>query len=257
MNKAFLRFCTLIAIAVCAFFSCKKTNSLNPLPTNNRLLNVVVTGSYSSSLGILTNIVNENYRFAYDNLNRVSKVYYTTNNITKTNKISTFIYSGDTVFDRIAFVDNTLSELDTFITDLHGHITKTYINGAVTQYSYFGNLLTRVDYPYGNFETYNSYNGNFILSKSSLGNGYDNNYTYYTDQANRIGDYLFLSSMFRYGNNLYQNSDLIRTVTVPGSTASLYYVIDGDSKITKTTAIISDTSKSSQTWVYNVEYEKY
>ena len=257
MNKASLRFCILITIAVFAFLACKKTHPLNTYPANNRLLNVTRKAtSYIPIVGA-TGYVNENYRFVYDNLGRVSKIYYTTNDISQTNTISNLTYAGDTILDKITFINDALKELDTFITDLHGHITTTYINGRILNYAYYGDLLTRIDSPGGAFSNFTSYNGNFTASISSLGAAFNGQYTYFTDRPNRMGDYFYLISMFRYGVNLFQNQSLVNTITIPGSTTTATYVIDGDSKVTQTTAIVQDTSGYYHTDVYDIQYEKY
>jgi hypothetical protein len=257
MNKASLRFSILIALSVFVLFGCKKNHPLNTYPANSRLLNVTRESTKYSPLSIAGGVVNENYRFVYDNLGRVSQIFYSTNDISKSNTISNLIYKGDTILDRITFVNNVLSEQDTFITDLHGHITKTYIQGSVTSYQYYGDLLTRVDYNDGTFENFTSYNGNFTAAKSSLGTVHDTRFTYFTDKPNRAGDYFHLVSMFRYGYNLFQNQSLVSTITIPTGTTTVNYVIDGDSKVTKTTANVVDTSGYYHTDIYDLQYEKY
>jgi len=264
MNKASLRFCILIAISSFAFFSCKKEHDLNKYPTNSRLLNLTrridsldsVGGGHS---GVVLATVNENFRFLYDNYNRVSQIYYTTNAVATPNTISTFTYAHDTIFKTIRSINETFMELDTFVTDYHGHITSTYINGHVINYSYYGDLLVRVDSTNGaaGYSNYTSYNGNFTASKSSLGAGYDGRYTYFTDMPNRTGDYLYIRSMVRYGVNLYQNRSLINTIDLPGYFTTATYVIDGDSKVTQTTAITAYINKFSQRDTYDIQYEKY
>ncbi|MBC7553850.1 MAG: hypothetical protein H7257_07710 [Taibaiella sp.] len=254
MNRHSLRLPVLILLSVFTIISCKKTNTLNPYPNNYRLLNVTRTATPSlSSL----QIVNENYRFVYDNYNRVTQVVYTTNNAAASNTISYLTYVEDTIFKTTRFVNETLAEKDTFISDLRGHITKSYILGQVTKYAYLVNLLSRVDYNDTNYVNYTSYNGNFLAAVSSLGPAYKGTFEFFTDKPNRNGDYLQLLSMFKFGQNIYQNSSLVRNITVPGTIADITYVIDADNKVTKTTAVVTDSSGSYHTDVYQMQYETY
>ena len=82
-------------------------------------------------------------------------------------------------------------------------------------------------------------------------------FTFYTDKFNRTGDYLQLNSFLTYGFNFYQNSNLIRTIANVYDTTKLDYVIDADSKITRTTAVTNDTGIYKTTEVYDLQYETY
>ncbi len=253
MNRHSLRLAPIFILSFFIFFSCNKKNDLNPYPDNNRLLNFTKTITTTPPLGGTPVITNENYRFVYDGNNRVSQIVFTSNDPLRSNTISYMKYAHDTIYDAIKLVNGNLVELDTLITDTKGNINITHIAGIETNYQFYGKLLSRIDYFNGVHEEFTSYNGNFIKAISSLGDAYNSNYTYYTDQVNRIGDYFQLNSVCRYGLNFYKNNSLIRTAQTPTSLVNASYVIDGDSKITKTTATIVDANP--RTEVYELQYE--
>ena len=203
-------------------------------------------------------VTDEVYRFAYDGFNRVSQVVHTKND-GSANTINTFTYRNDTIYDTTRYVNqSTVTEVDTFIVDSRGFIAITYLLGVQTTYSYLGNLLTRVAKSNVDYYTYNSYNNNFTKAVASLSTinpiVY---YTFYTDLPNRPGDYLQLNSDLRYGFNFYQNSNLVRSIAYTFDTTKLTYVIDADSKITRTTAVTYDTAHRATTEVYDIQYEKF
>ena len=262
MNKASLSLILFFCATLLVQVSCKKKNDLNSYPPNTRLLNMTLVTSWVDTGNIpIGTPFNENYRFSYDNYGRVQKIYFTGNNPSKQNTINNFIYNHDTVLKRITTINEALVETDTFITDYHGHITKTYIQGQVVNYTYYNDLLTRIDTPGAlggpTYDNYTSYNGNFTSSVSSRGPSSNGTFTYYTDLNNRIGDYLYLVSMCRYSMNLYQNRSLINTIVVPGGTTTVTYNIDANQKITRTTAIFADTSGKNRTEVADLQYETY
>jgi hypothetical protein len=74
---------------------------------------------------------------------------------------------------------------------------------------------------------------------------------------NRAGDYWHLNSIMRYGNNLYNNSNLVDSLTQEYTRTKVTYDIDADSKITRTTAKIIDTFGTLVTEVYDLQYEKF
>lgn len=257
MNRAILRFAVLIILSIAAFTACKKTHPLHPYPENQRLLNFTKTSTPYDKFGNPGIVINENFRFIYDVNNRVSQITHTTNAGLSNNLISNLTYRNDTIYDTTRFVNLTVKQVDTFITNLSGQITRTFINGAKVNYGYLGKVLSRKEMNDTNFIIYNSYNGNIIKSVSSLVDKATEEYTYYTDLPNRTGDYFQLENISRYGFNFMQNSNLIYTLKTPSSTSTFTYVIDADSKITKTTAKIVDTSKSYVISVYDLQYEVY
>ncbi len=265
MNKQSLRFSAFVALIFVVLFSCKKTNSLNPYPSNVRLANY--TKSIKRTTYPTVPIYTENYRFVYNQVNQIAQIYFTTNDPAGGNYIAHLEYVGTRIYDTITSVSGSFIELDSFITDLKGNITTTYIGASKTGYSYDGNLLTRIDYG-SSYSIFTSYNGNFIKAVSSLGDGYDEDYTYYTDQFNRIGDYFWLQSVSRYGLNLYKYSSLVRSYGSPTDSSQYSYTIDAYNKITQVVAINNDTFSHnmigttvvhpySDTEIYNLQYETY
>jgi hypothetical protein len=200
----------------------------------------------------------ENYRFYYDGFNRVNQITYTTNNPLLPNTQSNLTYTNDTIYDTIRYVSQAVKEVDTFITDLHGLITTTYIQGVLTNYSYYNQLLTRIDYPGSYYSLFTSYYGNFLKMQPSVATVPVVNYTYNIDMADRPGSYLHLLSMARYGFNFYHSNNLVRSIATPTTTNNLTYEIDADSKITRTTSVITDTGSAPlSTTIFDIQYEKY
>ena len=261
MNRPILRFTVLILLSITFFISCTKTHQLHDYPNNYRMLSfneTTTTGTISSPL-----VFNENYRFVYDDFNRVSQVIYTTNNPVLANTIADFSYSNDTIIKVTKNLNQTVIETDTFITDLRGFITTTRMMGNITNYAYLNNLLTRITNTNGDYSLFTSYRGNFLKQTPSVATSIAESYTYNIDMANRPGDYFQLMSFAKYGFNFYQYHNLLRSVTDPVATTNtvttnLTYVIDADSKITKTTASITDSSSAPiETQVFDIQYEKF
>jgi len=82
-------------------------------------------------------------------------------------------------------------------------------------------------------------------------------YTFYNNLANRIGDYLQLGSFTMWGNNLYQNADLVHTIVNSGYTTNVTYNINSYSEITQMTAVIVDSLANTRNVTYNLQYETY
>ena len=251
MNRLFLKIPALVIICLFIFSACKKTHPLNEYPTNNRVMNITKKTTVGAS------VITDNYRFIYDRYNRINEIYFTTNDPLQANTISNLIYRNDTIYDTTRLINNQVIEVDTFITDRRGFIVTTYIQGVKTSYSYYLDLLTRIDYAPFTFVNFTSYNGNITQSISSVTNIATENYRYYTDMKNRAGDYWHLNSIMRYGNNLYNNSNLVDSLTQEYTRTKVTYDIDADSKITRTTAKIIDTFGTLVTEVYDLQYEKF
>jgi hypothetical protein len=79
----------------------------------------------------------------------------------------------------------------------------------------------------------------------------------YPDLNNRIGDYLWLQSFTFYGANLYQNTHLVRSISKPFDSTNVFYEIDGDSKIKKTTVVNKNVLNQIDITVYNLQYETF
>ena len=127
----------------------------------------------------------------------------------------------------------------------HGGLT-TYTD-QLSGYSEFPLTVFAVDT--SNDTAWCSYPGNNIYPQET--------YTFYVDQANRIGDYLQLTSFTQWGNNLYRNNHLVKTISNPGYTTNVTYNIDAYSKITQMTVKIVDSVANTRTTIYNLQYETY
>jgi len=214
-------------------------------------MNVVVKNTIGGT------VTTENYRLKYDNANRVAEIYYTTNDPLHFNQLSTFRYANDTIYDTIKLFNNAVIEIDTFVTDNRGYITTTYIQGVKTDYSYYVNLLTRVDYSPYDYSILTSYNGNITQVIPSSLQVATEKYSYYTDMENRIGDYLQLGSVLRYGTNLYNNRCLVDSLWQLYTDTKVDYTIDADKKIIHTKARITDTSRAVIMKDFDLQYETF
>ncbi len=81
-------------------------------------------------------------------------------------------------------------------------------------------------------------------------------YTFYGDQ-NRTGDFMQLNSFIIYGYNIYQNANLLQSITSPKYTTKVTYTIDGDSKITQLVVTVTDIYGNVGTSVYSLQYGTY
>ena len=82
-------------------------------------------------------------------------------------------------------------------------------------------------------------------------------YTFYTTMAHRTGDFLQLGSYTLWGQNLYQNNHLVKSITNNGYTTNITYSIDAYSKITQMTVAVIDSVANTKTTTYNLQYESY
>jgi hypothetical protein len=82
-------------------------------------------------------------------------------------------------------------------------------------------------------------------------------YGVFPDKDDRVGDYFQLQSFTTYGVNIFQNAHLLKSITNPGHTTNITYVIDADSKISTTTATTIDSVGHQHVVVYNLQYETH
>ncbi len=146
-------------------------------------------------------------------------------------------------------------------TTLYGAIAHPDLNDGYYVYTQHGGLSSYTDQLSGysewpitlfavdtaNDTAYCSYPGNNIYPKET--------YTFYTTMANRIGDYLQLTSFTQWGNNIYRNNHLVKSISNAGYTTTINYNIDAYSKITQMTVKIVDSVANTRTITYNLQYE--
>jgi hypothetical protein len=178
MKKTFLLFiATVMSIFLLAYTSCKKvTHPTHPTPDNYRLFgyNKITTRTIVMPL-TLTPVVTENYRFVYDGNNRVSQIFFTSNDSTKVNHRTgdlsiKFTYVADSIFKVTTDVrTSTVMERDTFIINGIGQITDAYFPMEVHNFVYYGKLLANETISYRDTNTvikasvsYTSNNGDFL-----------------------------------------------------------------------------------------------
>jgi hypothetical protein len=82
-------------------------------------------------------------------------------------------------------------------------------------------------------------------------------YHFYTENANRIGDWLQLQSFTMYGQNIYRNSHLVESISARNKNAYIDYKYDAQSKITQTSVVVTDSSMNKRTYTYDLQYETF
>lgn len=88
-------------------------------------------------------------------------------------------------------------------------------------------------------------------------NWYNESYHFYTENANRIGDWLQLESFTTYGQNIYLNSHLVESIASRNKNAYISYVYDSYSKITQTSVVVTDSMLNKVIYTYDMQYETY
>lgn len=85
----------------------------------------------------------------------------------------------------------------------------------------------------------------------------DEGYHFYTENANRPGDWLWLESFTFFGSNIYQNKHLVESISARNKNAAISYIYDSDSKITQTRVVLQDSILNKYTMTYDIQYEKF
>jgi hypothetical protein len=339
MRKSFLLYVAALMLVV-SFIgtSCKKIIHSNaPTPNNVRMLSYTKITSIKMTTPIagLPSTINENFRFYYDDVNRLSKIVYTGNDSFEIHKDIEFAYKTDTfgkhwIYKKtINILTNVIVEMDSFLLDGDGRVVTAYTPHLITDYAYYGKLLARTKRTGTSYSritmtdnsTYTSVNGDFLKHNfdgklhvdftdfttpfkvvkyltpdmvdternyqyNSLSMDKDYNYSpvflyakdttgvrdsiyypgvtwvnegyhFYTEDANRMGDYMQLESFTFYGQNIFQNSHLVESITARNRNAAISYDIDAFSKITRTKVVVLDSVLNNFTYVYDIQYETY
>jgi hypothetical protein len=180
MKKLHLLYLAVLTVATCCMLpSCKsKYHDTNPTPDNYRMLGYqkVTTQTVIYPYYIATPTLTENYRFEYDAYNRVSSIYFTSNDQVKvlaglSDLTMKFDYSTPgTIYKTITDVRTAaIKELDTFYQNPNGQITSAYFPGHYHSFNYYGKLLANENITYRSFNTtisakvsYTSNNGDFL-----------------------------------------------------------------------------------------------
>lgn len=82
-------------------------------------------------------------------------------------------------------------------------------------------------------------------------------YHFYTEMANRPGDYMQIQSFTQFGTNIFQNSHLVENITSRNLSTKAEYNIDAYSNIIQTTAVTVDSVLNKYTEVYDIQYETF
>lgn len=82
-------------------------------------------------------------------------------------------------------------------------------------------------------------------------------YHFWTEDANRTGDYLQLESFTKYGVNIYQNSHLVESIAATNRNAYITYDKDSYNKILQTTVVTKDSVLNKYTTTYDIQYETF
>lgn len=146
MKKALVLISSAIFLTLCLWgvSSCRK-KIIRPTyatPSNVRIAsyNEIYTVIRPGALETIT----DNYRFVYNGDNRVSQIFYTTNDSDGADKNIVFNYVNDTIFKIIRSLKTTnVIERDTFIRNSSWQIIAAYFPNLHYKFSYFGKLLAR------------------------------------------------------------------------------------------------------------------
>ncbi len=331
----------LVLLCSIAGTSCKKRIHGNQhTPNNVRMLGYtkVTTIKMTVPVAGVPSTINENFRFYYDDGNRLSKILYTGNDSFEIHKTITFRYSGDTIYKTtLNVLNNAFVQKDTFVTNSDGLLVTAFTPNEINRYEYYGQLLARnirtaTSYRHINMTsqtTYTSVDGDllkhyydgvlttdFINLRTSLDikylqifsptkvnntnlydynsltytiNGYNyepiyvhvvdttydgsprrkdsltyyggdwinESYHFWTEDANRMGDYMQLISFTMYGTNIYRNKHLVESITARNKNAYITYDIDASSKIKQTKVVLVDSLLNNYTSVFDIQYETY
>jgi len=168
--------------------------------------------------------------------------------------------------------------------------TYTSVNGDLLKHDYDGNLVANLSTnrkgPYdikwimynGTITTQNTssatttlanYNESPVVFASVDYNGVIDNiafpgelwrkesYHFYTEMANRPGDYMWIQSFTQYGSNVYQNAHLVESISSMNRHANIDYSIDAFSHITQARVVTIDSVLNKYNYVYDYQYEVY
>jgi hypothetical protein len=263
-------FLFLMSIAVAALLpSCSKETKLNPTPANYRLTSIKKITVFD---GELPNT--EIYSIFY-NGQEVSEILYTSDDTSIPKTFKYFTYFSDTIVRTDYQSDYvTIIARDTFVVNSNKQIIDVYRNGFARpghpgwsqqyQLTYLNKLLSQLQiinpYNYGTYYggtmNYTSFDGDFYKSTSNISLDSVENFAFY-GMANRMGDFFQLNSFVLYGQNIYCNAHLAKQITSSGYTTNITYIFDGDSKITQTDAMVSDSVGNTYHYTYKLAYETY
>ena len=157
----FLSVAVVIASCLFVYTSCKKiTHPTNPTPEKYRLLSYTKITTQTILIPLTpTPIVTENYRFVYDGSNRVSAIFFTSNDSNKVHKglanlKIAFLYTADSIY-KVSTDLNTshTMETDTFLQNVNGQIVHAYFPNEVHDFTYYGSLLSNETVTYRDSNT--------------------------------------------------------------------------------------------------------
>ena len=245
----------LISAYLSVFVSCTKNHVAAPTPPNYRLHSVEVISTINGG-----KLKNENYTFSYDTKNRVIKYVYSSNDTSYPNidVFYTYIDTASKIFKKYYKLnDTTLIRLDSFLYNTSAQIVAEWTPLSRNQFQYNGKLLVQLTDSTGATTIYNAHEGDFYKSSSTICYDSSQTFLFYKTLNNRIGDYLQLRSFLFYGQDIYQNTHLIKEIDNSGYTTQATYVIDADSKVTQTNTAIVDSVGNNYNYTYNLAYETY
>ena len=208
--------------AVVLMFSCAKTHTANPTPSNYRM--------HSVELVQQTNAGRVYYKYATGG--KVYKTYYQLN-------------------------DTFLLRTDSLLLNANGQVSREWTPYQQNTFEYYGPVLSQLVNGSGEATVYTFSEGDFFKCSSAISFDSSETFVYYKTLNNRAGEYLQLHSFINYGQNIYQYAHLMREITSSGYTTEITYDIDADSKITQTNAVVTDSVGNVYNYTYNIAYETH
>ncbi len=236
---------------------------------------------YKKTTDILTNVIVENDTF-FMNKDNMVRMAYTPNQITRYYYQGKLLYRVERAGTSYAHI--TTSDYSTY-TSVNGDFLRHYsddklnitLDGLDTPMHFkvvslpVKNPATdTMDKPhfleYSFVWKYN-YNPTYIWVKDTNKvrdsllypgqNFVDESYHFYTENANRPGDWMWLESFTFFGSNIYQNSHLVESIASKTKNAAISYIYDSDSKITQTRVVLQDSILNKYTMTYDIQYERF
>jgi hypothetical protein len=240
--------------AVVLMFSCAKTHTANPTPSNYRMHSVELVQQTNAG-----RVYNNLYTFTYDSVNRLSSLIYSSNDTSIPNMVVYYKYAtGGKVYKTYYQLNDTfLLRTDSLLLNANGQVAREWTPYQQNTFEYYGPVLSQLVNGSGEATVYTFSEGDFFKCSSAISFDSSETFVYYKTLNNRAGEYLQLHSFINYGQNIYQYAHLMREITSSGYTTEITYDIDADSKITQTNAVVTDSVGNVYNYTYNIAYETH
>ncbi len=234
--------------------SCAKNHTANPTPSNYRMHSVELVQQTNAG-----RVYNKLYTFAYDSVNRLSSMVYSSNDTSIPNMVVYYNYAaGSKVYKTYYQLNDTfLLRTDSLLLNANGQVAREWTPTQQNTFQYYGPTLSQFTNSAGASTVYTFHEGDYYKSSSAISFDSSETFVYYKTLNNRPGEYFQLHSFLNYGQDVYQYAHLLREITSSGYTTEITYNIDAYSKITQTNAVVTDSVGNVYNYTYNIAYETH